>query len=252
MRCEHLDVLLAVHCVESCRTDLRQAESWLRKAETDLEAMSKMASDLEGVPLNQFHVMSLASQVVDMSLKSAMLRLRGLTEEEFAGHHFSVLHRHLRHAAARHTETSLPGDVCDMEWMKGIYLATHPSPGSAHRTAQCQRSSIKDARRAGALAHETVRWVRALSDTLAEIPKKTPISPTHVEPMDNQSPRSYDDFEDFEENLSQDTYGDRMEAWVAPVSGTMAQTEQDAAKKGGACGSRSSSRSSRCYSCSCM
>lgn len=185
-----------------------------------------------------------------MSLKSAMLRLRGLTEEEFAGHHFSVLHRRLRHAAARHTETSLPGDVCDMEWLKGIYLATHPSHGSAHRTAQCQRSSIKDARKAGALAQETVRWVRALSESLAEIPKKTsPKTPssTNVEPAEEaeeDNSRSYGS--DFEESPS---IGDTipMEAWapvkeqtrLQKVSGTMAsetEPEEDGiGKKGCAC-----------------
>lgn len=133
-----------------------------------------MASNSEGGPF-PFHAMSLAAQVVDMALKSAMLRLRGLSHEEIVGHHFSVLHRRLQHAAVRHMKEDLPGDVCDMEWLKGIYLATHPTHSRAHEVAtQHQRNELcmKDATRAGVLARQIFKWVKALSESLQDIPRE--------------------------------------------------------------------------------
>lgn len=160
------------------RTDLQQAASWLRQAEIDLQAMFKMASNSEGpFPCHAMTAVSLAAlaaQVVDMALKSAMLRLQGLTHE-IVGHHFSVLHRRLQHAAVRHTKEDLPGDVCDMEWLKSIYLATHPRHSSAHEVAtQHQRNGLcmKDAKRAGVIARQIFDWVKALSESLQDIPGK--------------------------------------------------------------------------------
>lgn len=138
-----------------------------------------MASNSEGPfpchAMTAASLAALAAQVVDMALKSAMLRLQGLTHEEIVGHHFSVLHRRLQHAAVRHTKEDLPGDVCDMERLKSIYLATHPTHSSAHEVAtQHQRNGLcmKDAKRAGVIARQIFDWVKALSESLQDIPGK--------------------------------------------------------------------------------
>ena len=141
--------------------------------------MFSMASNSEGpfphavTAMTAMSLGALAAQVVDMALKSAMLRLQGLTHEEIVGHHFSVLHRRLQHAAVRHTKEDLPGDVCDMEWLKGIYIATHPTHSSVHEvTTQDQSNQLcmKDAKRAGVLARRIFDWVKTLSESLQDFP----------------------------------------------------------------------------------
>ena len=166
-----------------------------------------------GNVFDPLHTLSLAAEVVDRALKSAMLRLRGLTQEEFVGHHFSVLHRRLQHAAVKHMKQDLPGDVCDMEWLKGIYLATHvahhPVPqhagaASHQRNGPCRFYSIKDTQRAGVLADEIFHWVKALSEILDSL-DQTHQKPKHWEELeDDQSCHSYgsgSDSYDFEDDL---------------------------------------------------
>lgn len=241
------------------RTDLRQAASWLRQAESDLQAMFEMTSNSEGLfPSHAMTAMSLAAlaaQVVDMALKSAMLRLRGLTHEEFVGHHFSVLHRRLQHAAVRHKKEDLPGEVCDMEWLKSIYLATHPTHSTAHEVAtQHQRNGLcmKDAKRAGVLAHQIFDWVKALSESLQDIPEGE-ARDTKVRELEEDgissggSSGSYgNDFEDDSPNHALETrevketgreQGMPVEVWTAPelkeeerlpkVSFMLAEPEED-------------------------
>ena len=146
---------------------MEQASSWLCQAEIDLRAMSKMASDSEGGPFYS-HGVWLASQVVEKSLKGAMLRTCGLTQEELAGknaHDLSGFYQHLKSAVPqtepqRRAQQDLPGDESDMGWLKHAYLAArYPNACAGQIPANVYR--VDDFRRAEQIAHEMVRWAKA-------------------------------------------------------------------------------------------
>ena len=138
------------------RPNLQQAAACLSQAEIDLKAMSKMASDSEGGPFPS-HAVSLASQVVDMALKSAMLRTRGLTQEDLVGQQFSILYQRLKHAGVKYAKQDLPGDVSDIQWLEGTLSRLHAQglPTNTYTNQDVQRAAL--------LAGEILQWAKSLS-----------------------------------------------------------------------------------------
>jgi len=115
--------------------------------------------------------------VVEMSLKAAMFRTFGVSEEESIGsaaHDILEFVRRLRNADANTEEQRkaqrTPGNEVDGEWLKKAYLnARYPKPWSFAIPAELYTKA--DAERAIKLADEFVRWAAQVEDLPDLAPK---------------------------------------------------------------------------------
>ena len=224
----------------SRRPNLQQAAACLSQAEIDLKAMSKMASDSEGGPFPS-HAVSLASQVVDMALKSAMLRTRGLTQEDLVGQQVSVLYQRLKHVGVKYAKQDLPGDVSDIQWLEGTLSRLHAQglPTTAYTNQDVQRAAL--------LAGEILQWAKSFSERGLEmlergkdrIKREIEDDTDKIDKDDHCSCGSYGtDFEDFEGNESNESAPKSaeseerrpVEAWGSPPRASPAGLDMEHVK----------------------
>ena len=163
--------------------DEKEAVRWLCQAENDLKVMKKVASCSEGGPFFADAVWY-ANQVVEKSLKSAMLGTCGLTQSEYTGedcHNIVAFHERLKHGSAatepqRQAQRELPGDAHVMHWLKDAYLATrYPNAASS---VPSDAYTGEDAEKAQEIADQILCWAKRLED-LPE-PKATRQTGTEV------------------------------------------------------------------------
>ena len=146
------------------------ASDWLQQAECELLTTRTLLSHRLNSPA-VFH----GQQVVEMSLKSAMLRTCGLTPEEQTGatsHDLAGFHSRLCAAsqAASCTEEqreaveAMPGSQADMAWLKRAYLAARYPNACTFGKLPAHGYDDDDATRAMQLAEHMFQWSKHLSD----------------------------------------------------------------------------------------
>merc|ERR1719356_1691107 len=161
--------------------DRTQAPKWLQQARLEFVAAKRMvcpAGDLRSLPsAGVWH----SQQVVEMAVKSAMLRTCGVAEDEVTGgaaHDVECFIRRLV-ATAVNTEEQrraqlVPGTDADIMWLKASYLGAR-YPRDSRDGIPGLKYTAGDADRALALAEAFLIWAAHVEDL--PDPSKLPVRP---------------------------------------------------------------------------